>query len=246
VTAVLALDLGNTSIKAALVEHGAVREHVTIAHERWESDGPSWWARLDFKGAVGVASVSPAATARVVAVLGRDRVRLAPVDFRAPIVNACDPPESVGQDRLFLAAAAFARTRSAVVAVSLGTAITVNHVDAGGVFRGGAISLGVGAALRALERETGLLPLVDVTPGQPVPAVGRETHAAIRSGVVRGAAGLVDRLIADIGAPGAPVIVTGGDAPLLVPFLATPVHVEPDLALLGIALGLERALGGVS
>ncbi|MBL8766363.1 MAG: type III pantothenate kinase [Planctomycetes bacterium] len=242
--AVLALDIGNTSVKAGIVERGVVRDRVVIAHERWATEGPAWWSALRFSGPIGIASVRPEATARVVDVLRGATPRIAPTDFRAPIQNACDPPQSVGQDRLFLAAAAYARVGGAVVAVSLGTAITVNLVDAGGVFRGGAIALGVAAALRALERETGLLPRVDVAPGAPVPALGRETHAAIRSGVVRGTAGLVDRLIADLAPNDSAVVVTGGDAALLVPFLATRVDVEPDLALIGIALGVERAAQG--
>lgn len=244
--AVLALDIGNTTVKAGIVEHGAVSGRAVLAHDRLEHDGPAWWSALAFDGPIGIASVRPDATARVLALLRGKRAWIAPADFRAPITNACDPPESVGQDRLFLAAAAHAMVGGAVAAVSLGTAITVNFVDAAGVFRGGAIALGVAPALRALVRETGLLPLVEVTAGDPIPALGRETHAAIRSGVVRGAAGLVDRLIADV-APGiGAVVVTGGDAPLLVPFLATPVRVEQDLALLGIALGVEAGLGAPS
>ncbi|MBK6942717.1 MAG: type III pantothenate kinase [Planctomycetes bacterium] len=244
--AVLAFDIGNTSIKAGIVERGVVRERAAFTHDRFARDGATWWGALAFDGPIGIASVRPEATSRVIALLRGKHALLAPTDFHAPITNACDPPESVGQDRLFLAAAAYALVGGAVVAVSLGTAITVNLVDASGTFRGGAIAIGVAAALRALVRETGLLPLVEIAPGEAVPALGRETHAAIRSGVARGAAGLVDRLIADIAQGPATVVVTGGDAALLVPFLATPVRVEADLALIGIALGVERAVGAAS
>jgi type III pantothenate kinase len=181
------------------------------------------------------------------------------VDFRAAVANACRPAQGVGQDRLFDAAGAVAMQIVPAVVVDAGTAITVDRIDpppapptsgAGGepVFAGGAIAPGLRLAFGALHRETALLPLVQTqVPGRAaaVAALGTDTEAAIRSGVIRGTAGLIDRLVEEVGAAGKPpVLLTGGDAPALLPYLRCAPRLEPDLTLRGIAYSVDRCWGG--
>lgn len=58
--------------------------------------------------------------------------------------------ETLGADRLCNAAAAWAASLAPALVIDAGTAVTVDLVDAGGVYRGGAILPGQSLTLRAL------------------------------------------------------------------------------------------------
>lgn len=135
---------------------------------------------------------------------------------------------TVGVDRLAQASAAFARTKGACVVVSMGTAITIDRVNARGEFQGGLIAPGLRAMARALHDYTANLPRVE--PARRRSPVGRHTVEAIQAGISFAAEGLLRRALQ--GARG-PVFGTGGDAPLFREFFD---HLVPDLCLEGVAL----------
>ena len=151
------------------------------------------------------------------------------------------PRRQVGADRLVGALAAFERHRRAVVVVDIGTAVTVDAVDARGCFRGGAIAPGPEMMAAALAAMTAKLPRV--RPRRVRRAIGRSTRAGIAAGLFFGTAGLVDRLVTRIARElrGRPlVIATGGLAKLVAPASATIRRVEPDLLFDGLRLVWER------
>ncbi len=165
-----------------------------------------------------------------------------------PIAIHVDAPEKVGIDRLLNAVAANA-LRSAgepMIVVDAGTATTVDYVSPAGAFEGGAILPGLQLSARALHRYTALLPLIPQAElaGPPPAPVGRNTRDALRSGLLWGQVGSVRELIARLSeiAPTPPtVLLTGGGALLLAPFLKTACRLEPHLGLRGLAL--TAALG---
>ena len=80
-----------------------------------------------------------------------------------PLTIRVEEPARVGIDRLLAALAADRlrqRDRAAIV-VDLGTAITVDLVEADGAFAGGAILPGIATSARALAEQTDALPQVD-------------------------------------------------------------------------------------
>ena len=85
-----------------------------------------------------------------------------------------------------------------------------------------------------------------------LPALGRSSAAALRSGVVHGLAGAVVGLVAAVEAEtdlaGAPVWLTGGAADLVAPALARALgerlRREPDLVLEGLAAAAREHLRG--
>jgi type III pantothenate kinase len=157
-----------------------------------------------------------------------------------------DAPERVGIDRLLAALAAdkLRRRDGTAVVVDLGTAITVDLLDAAGAFCGGAILPGIAMSARALAEHTDALPRVAMELLETPPAaVGKSTVPAIESGLYWGAVGAVRELIAQMsaGLPAAPdVFLTGGAsahvAELLAVNSAYEVRHEPHLVLAGIAL----------
>jgi len=162
-----------------------------------------------------------------------------------PLTVDVEFPERVGMDRL-VAALAANRLRSSgspAIVVDAGTAITVDLVDAHGVFRGGVILAGFGLTARALAAGTDLLPAVDTTfQRDPPPVIGRSTEQAIRSGLFWGGIGAIRELVGRIEsqlATSTELFVTGGDAERLTDYLSEHARFVPDLVLQGVALAAK-------
>lgn len=163
-----------------------------------------------------------------------------------------DNPREVGADRVVTALAAhelYGRrpdgTGRPVVVVDFGTSTTVDAVGPDGQFLGGALAPGVEVSLDALAARAAQLRSVELT--VPTQAIGKNTVAALQSGMVLGFAGLVDGLVARIAAElvaqfgVAPVVVaTGGLHPLLVDSCRSIGEREPDLTVHGLRLAFER------
>ena len=164
------------------------------------------------------------------------------------LVNDYDNPHEVGPDRLVNSVAAWRKFKSAVVVVDAGTATTLNAVTRAGHFLGGAIAPGLQATTDALFRAAARLPRIEVT--APEQAIGRNTVAAMQSGIFFGYTGLVKELIArcatelkaTAGNESVAVIATGGLSELIAPHINSIQHVEPNLTLQGLRLIWERSL----
>ena len=160
-----------------------------------------------------------------------------------PLPIRVEEPARVGIDRLLAAVAANqlrAPDRAAIV-VDLGTAITVDLVEADGAFAGGAILPGVGMAGRALAEQTDALPHVVLEHSETPPSpLGKSTNAAIEAGLYWGAVGAVGELVAQLSAnlPTQPdIFITGGAARSVSASIDQPrVQYVPHLVLAGIAL----------
>jgi type III pantothenate kinase len=149
---------------------------------------------------------------------------------------------STGPDRLANCAAAHALLGGACIVCDLGTATTVDAVDAAGEFLGGAIAPGLAVALRGLAEHAVRLVPIELQP--PRQAIGRDTVEAMRSGSVLGHAGLLDGLVErfreELGEP-VPAVATGGLAALVVPYCRQVERIQPGLTLDGLRLLWERS-----
>ena len=238
---ILALDIGNTSLSLAafdgdrLVEHDRIPvEEVEWISHTWRSSRLAGRAPFDV---VLLSSVRPQAEPPIVAWASAElgaTLKRPRVDFPVPLTPRVEAPDEVGVDRLLAAYAAHRRAGGAAIAVTFGTAITVNAVSASGEFLGGAIGPGVGLAAEALARECSLLPRIE--PSAQDRVIGTSTESAIRSALYHGFGGLVQRLVSGAAAElgGSPAVFgTGGDAALLSPLLPGMV-VVPHLVLEGL------------
>jgi type III pantothenate kinase len=137
-----------------------------------------------------------------------------------------------------LAATHLAGEAAAVIAC--GTALTVDIGDAQGALVGGAIAPGLGLGAKALAEGTARLPLIDLKGPSGMPA--RDTDSAIRTGLLLGAAGAVERLLLEAGIDeGVHVYLTGQDAQHLQPHLRRVVRPHPGLGILGVALAVRAS-----
>jgi type III pantothenate kinase len=152
-----------------------------------------------------------------------------------------DNPREVGADRLMNAVAAYHKHGSACVVVDFGTSINYDVVSAEGEYLGGAIAPGVQISMDALTARAARLVKVEIE--APESAIGRNTQAAIRSGMVYGFAGQVDGIVGrirdELGVE-AKSIATGGVAGAIAPFCDEIDEVDDLLTLTGLRLVWER------
>ena len=152
-----------------------------------------------------------------------------------------DNPHELGTDRLVNAVAAYDRCGSACVVVDFGTSTNYDIVSAGGEYLGGIISPGIEISMEALFERAAKLTKVEIE--APAELIGRNTRAAIQSGVVYGFAGQVDgivgRLREELGDE-VTAIATGGLAAAIVPFCETIDEEDDLLTLTGLRLIWER------
>jgi len=249
--ALLAIDIGNTRIGLAVWDGDGVHDTRRIAVAQpgeWRSVMTETWARVPpGRRALVLGSVNPQQTAGVQA-LAEDVSGVAAVrvgdDLPLPMPVEVENPRDLGIDRVCSAAAAYERIGGACAVASFGTAITVDCVSGDGHFLGGVILPGLQMSCDALHDRIGRLPRV--APRRPETACARNTHDAIIGGVVYGTLGalreIVERFAIDLGR-WPPLVVTGGNAPLIAELAEFVDQVVPDLCLMGIALTYRRATG---
>jgi len=127
-----------------------------------------------------------------------------------------------------------------VIIIDLGTATTFDVVSKEGDYLGGAIAPGILVATEALFTRTAALPRIELI--HPKQAIGRNTIAAMQSGIIFGyielIGGMIRRIEEELGGK-AKVIATGGQAyPFAEEIVAIDV-INPNLTLIGLRLIYE-------
>ncbi len=152
-------------------------------------------------------------------------------------VRICvDNPRELGPDRVVNAVAAHHLYGEPVIIVDLGTAITFDVVSKEGNYLGGVIGPGINIASEALFARTAMLPRVELT--CPKQVIGNNTISAIQSGMFFGYIGFIKNILQhiekELGCK-SKVVATGGQA-----YLAKEIPqieiVNPHLSLIGLLL----------
>lgn len=166
-----------------------------------------------------------------------------------PMSVEVDYPARVGIDRLLAAlAACHFCDQDRLIVIQAGSAVTVDLVERTGAssfgkpfrFSGGAILPGVPMMLQLLGRAADMLPEIDANDLVNLPELpGKNTEAAMVAGcsscLVGGVQHLVERYRKQFGLP-LPIILSGGDGPLLAPHLSSPIKLVPQLVMQGIRI----------
>jgi type III pantothenate kinase len=157
--------------------------------------------------------------------------------MKTGLENRYDDPGAVGADRIVNAVAVGRHYGFPAIIVDIGTATTVEAVDGGGCYLGGAILTGLYVSLEALVSRTAKLPGVDLEE-EPPRVIATNTPDSIRSGFIYGYAGAVDALIRrsrdELDQDGVKVVATGGPAGVIVPYCREIDEFDPDLTLKGL------------
>ena len=232
---VLAIDVGNSETKIGTVDGGVVssvsrfptRQIESAINEILTADCP-----------IALCSVKKHASETIITALEKSGRQLAlQVDckVKSPVSGFY---AGMGADRVAELAAAwvdFAGARPVAV-VGLGTATTIASASKSGEFKGGFITMGLGATCSTLTDALPELPPVDPNQAKTL-APAFDTYSSICHGTVAGHIGMIEKWISifreELGSEMA-VVATGGWSHLLEPWCPFLDKVDPVLSLRGI------------
>ena len=246
---ILTIDIGNSNIvlggvrENEIVFEARLRTEVTKTSDQYCVDlkilmevyGVS---NKDIEGTI-IASVVPQ-------VLNSMRTAIQKLTGKVPLVVGpglktglnilLENPGQTGADLVVADVAALREHKPPLIVIDMGTATTMSVLDKTGAHIGGCIIPGVKISMDALTDKTALLPGLQLD--QPKRAIGRNTIDAMRSGIMLGAAcmldGMVERMEEELGCK-TTVIATGGIAKFVVPLCRTPMIYDKDLIIKGLA-----------
>ena len=252
---VLCVDIGNTSGHVAVVDGRTAshKAHIPTPQLDALAEGLPAYLHAHLSECTGIAlcSVVPAATERVKALLqsvGITQPIFWLTHTTAPGLGFAYPkPQEVGPDRLADAIAAQALRGAPAIVIDMGTATTFTVITAEG-YAGGIIGPGLAVTAQYLHEKTALLPKIDPHNAKATAAWGESTVEAMEIGCSRGYRGMIRELLAGVKSElalrypgiGVPIYATGSNAPVVLQGLGEPVHLEPDLTLLGLAEAFRR------
>jgi type III pantothenate kinase len=152
-----------------------------------------------------------------------------------------DNPKEVGADRIVNAVAAFAKCKQACIVLDFGTATTFDYISPGGDYMGGIIAPGASISAEALFRQASKLPRVEIV--KPPTVIGKNTVAAMQSGIFFGylslVEGIIDRIRKEVGTN--PIVVaTGGLAGAIAGESSKIQVIDENLTLEGLRIIHER------
>ena len=229
----ICFDFGNTRKKAALFQKREIKESISLADDSLKTIQDLIDKFHPDKSILSsVVNHDPG-----IEELLRSKTKfhllnhLTKLSFTSPVGK----PETIGADRLALAAAAvhFYPQKNNLV-IGMGTCITYNFINKYHEFLGGAISPGMEMRLKSLNQFTAKLPLVPADSN--VPLIGYDTRTNILSGVVLGMAKEMDGFIDTYKEKyrNFNVLLTGGDLVHLASHLKNKIFADPDLIFKGL------------
>ena len=229
----LCIDAGNTRTKLAVFRNNEIVYRRVYRSVR-VSDLRSLFLRFEIQTSI-ISSVrkTPAAIVRYL----RSRGKLIQLGSRTilPLKNRYQTPETLGNDRLAIAAGIAKLFKGKnVLAIDLGTCIKYDFVNSRNEYLGGSISPGLTMRFRALHKYTSRLPLI--TPDATRSFIGRSTRESILTGVQNGilneVKGFIGSYKKEYGS--VKVVLSGGDADRFAGQLKLPIFAASDLVLTGL------------
>ena len=244
----LAIDIGNSNVVIGGIQGGKIAFEARIATDHIKTSDQY---AVEIKNVLSlfdadprdmddciISSVVPpvfnSVSTGIMKLTGREPMVVGP-GIKTGLNIQMDDPASVGSDRIVIAVAALLEYAPPLLLVDLGTATTIEVVDQGNAYVGGAIIPGVRVSAEALTSRTAQLPGIQLD--RPKRIIGKNTVECMRSGIMYGAAamldGMIDRMEEELGKK-ATVVATGGMAQFIAPLCKREMKVEKDLLLKGL------------
>lgn len=246
---ILAIDVGNTNIVFGLFSEGRLLDSWRLRSEESRTIDESWalFQQLALtyeinlpalKGVV-IGSVVPKLTfvfrKMTTRFLGMEPLEVSgALDLGIRLL--VDTPREVGADRIANAYAGRLLYGKPSIVIDFGTATTYDVVDENGSFIGGAIAPGIETSANYLLQKAALLHRIDFN--VPATAIGTNTQTNLTSGILFGAADMVDGMVERIKKEkdwgDIPVVVTGGLGKVIAGISKAITHFDEDLTLKGL------------
>jgi type III pantothenate kinase len=149
-----------------------------------------------------------------------------------PFFNGYETPQTLGIDRMVLAAGAIFQFPSQNrLVIDAGTCVTFDFIDDKNKYHGGAIAPGLRLRYESLHNFTAKLPLLTLE--SPKNLIGKSTSESIHSGVVNGLVYEIDGFIDEYRARYSNfiIILTGGDTDFLAKRLKNTIFANSNFLL---------------
>ena len=242
---ILALDIGNSRIKAGMAQDKTLRCFATDTR-------PLRNVRDYLKDIAVPESFDGVVLSSVVdELIGRFReFSIAQWGCEPVIVNhlldtglsyAIRNPEKIGPDRIANAAGSYYSGNGPSIVVDIGTATTITVIGRGAAFLGGSILPGALMIAEALAEKTSKLPRTDLV--LPKSVIGKDTEENIQSGIFFGIAGAVERAVEEIRKEityPMKVVLTGGLCEAFRGLIRSADVIDPLVTMKGLFLIYQR------
>ena len=230
----LAIDVGNTIVKAAVFHQNNLIEVVVFPEEKIISEIKLLKKKYAFNDAIisSVASISEKKLEKLQKNLTLLKVSSA---MKLPFHNLYKTPKTLGADRISLVTAASKSfPNQNVLVIDAGTCITFDFIDKNNDYFGGAISLGIEMRFKALHKFTKKLPLLEKNLLDNL--IGQNTQESINSGVVNGVIQEIDGVIEQYKKKyqNLTIVLTGGDTNFLSKQLKSSIFANQNFLLEGL------------
>ncbi len=206
---IFVLDIGNTNIVAGVYEKDLLKCTIRISSDL-NKTADEYFVLIDCickKYEIDLNKICKVMISSVVPSLTRCFEHLTQRFLNCPIsvINGLSPlgltyevenPSYIGADLIVNAYSAWKKYNESCIICDMGTATTIQLVDANGHFHGTSILPGVVTGANHLFEKTALLSNIQIE--KPQVLLGTNTKDALLSGIVYGHAFLIDRFITEI------------------------------------------------
>ena len=230
----LAVDIGNTRTKFALLQNG-----VDLTVEVIPADLTMEIIQKikDQKITQGIISSVQHASKTTVWKDTFPQINWIELSHKTPVPfkSQYKTPQTLGLDRIALAAAAVNQYEgNNALIIDAGTCVTYDLVTSEKMYLGGAISPGLQMRLKAMHHFTARLPEVKIR--NNVNLIGENTDECLLSGALNGLAAEIDGIINryQMQFQDLQVVLTGGDMKILASLLKNNIFARPNFLLEGL------------
>ena len=247
---ILAIDIGNTNVVIGGFENDRIEFTARVATDVRRTEEQYaveihqilhlyGYSAKEMEGSIISSVVPPLTTVMKTAlrkITGKKPLVVGP-GLKTGLNIKLDNPASLGADRVADTVAAISEYSLPLMVVDMGTATTMSVINEREEFIGGAIMPGLLLSLEALSSRASLLPQIDLIPPRSV--IGRNTVDAMDSGIIYGAAsmldGMIERIQEELGQP-IQVVATGGLSKKVTPYCHHSIIQDPNLLLKGLRI----------
>lgn len=240
----LLTDFGNTRLKWCL--QGTETQGAIVVKEDLEGALSRLRSEIGVVDRVGVACVKGAAfKARLIGAFLElwgvaPELAITPAAEQGLVCSYKDPSK-MGVDRWLAMLAAYNRFGGGVCVVDSGTAMTIDCVASDGCHIGGYILPGFHLSIDALLAGTDEVKF-DVLEEKVCTSYGKSTREAVYNGALLSQVSIIEKVYSELlkvnTACSCTLIVTGGNADFISPFIGIDHKLERDLVLEGLSLSL--------
>ena len=228
----LTIDVGNSRIKVAVFEHNKQVDFFIFEANEALKNFENIFEKYPNLQKIILSSVGKLDEEVVNFIKSQFQTEIIDHKSKFPFTNLYATPETLGIDRMVLAAGAtLMYPNQNRLIIDAGTCITYDFVNAENQYLGGAISPGIKIRYKSLNNYTSKLPLLTLS--EDFEIIGNSTKSAIHSGVINGVIFEIEGFISQYSLKNQDltIILTGGDAEFLAKRLKSTIFANSNFLL---------------